>query len=273
MLKFRNLKADEIEVRVAQVKQNGLSLLLYKDARCDMNILDESIGCLNWQREHYEVKGNLHCKVSIWDENKNQWISKSDVGVESNAEAQKGEASDSFKRACFNWGIGRELYTAPFIWVSSNNCNIQGNKCYDKFEVSHINYENNRITELVVVNAQTKAVVYSLKGNNTQSPMQNVQVQNVQASQNTYQKPNNTYNSTNSDDLSYGNQSQKPYQLSVKQLNWLDKECKMANMTKEQAIEKYNIKYNKSISLTNMQRSDFEALIDILKKVNAKNRA
>ena len=104
---FRLLEADEIDVRVAQVKENGLSLLLYKDARVDMNVLDDTVGAFNWKREH--SRENANCIVSIWDAEKQQWISKEDTGTESQSEAQKGLASDSFKRACVNWGIGREL--------------------------------------------------------------------------------------------------------------------------------------------------------------------
>lgn len=114
-MKFRDLTADDIEVRVQSVKQNGLVLLLYKNARVDMAILDETVGPESWQREHYECKGNLFCRVGI--NCCGDWVWKSDCGVESNTEAQKGEASDSFKRACFNWGIGRELYTAPKIFI------------------------------------------------------------------------------------------------------------------------------------------------------------
>lgn len=109
--KFRDLTADDIECRIAQVKANGLSLLLYKDARCDMKILDETVGAENWERDHKELKGNIYCGISIYDENKEIWITKWDCGSESYTEKEKGEASDSFKRAGFNWGIGRELYT------------------------------------------------------------------------------------------------------------------------------------------------------------------
>ena len=115
-MRFRALRADEVEARVAIVKENGVSLLLYKDARCDMNILDETVGSYNWQRTH--SRENANCTVSLWDMDKQQWISKEDNGTESFTEKEKGLASDSFKRACFNWGIGRELYTAPFIWIS-----------------------------------------------------------------------------------------------------------------------------------------------------------
>ena len=152
MIKFRDLTANEIECRVQSVKPNGLILLLYKDARVDMNILDETVGAENWQREHYECKGNLFCRVGIDITENNSWVWKSDCGVESNTEAQKGEASDSFKRACFNWGIGRELYTAPFIWIPADKCDISNSKCYDKFAVEKILIEDKRITALAIWN-------------------------------------------------------------------------------------------------------------------------
>lgn len=112
---FRPLKADEIDVRISQIDKNWCTLLLYKDARVDQNILDESVGQMNWQK-HYS-RENANCIVSIWDDEKKQWIEKEDTGTESFSEAEKGLASDSFKRACFNWGIGRELYTAPSIFI------------------------------------------------------------------------------------------------------------------------------------------------------------
>ena len=161
MLKFRDLRADEIDCRVQSVKNKGLILLLYKDARVDQNILDETVGAENWQREHYECKGNLFCRVGI-DTNAQvenadpRWVWKADCGTESNTEAQKGEASDSFKRACFNWGIGRELYTSPFIWVSAEKCNIESGKCYDKFVVEGIKIENKVITALSIQNTSIK---------------------------------------------------------------------------------------------------------------------
>ena len=162
MIKFRDLTADEIEIRLQSVKQNGLVLLLYKNARCDMNILDETVGAENWQREHYECKGNLFCRVGIDVTEGDSWVWKSDCGTESFSDAQKGEASDSFKRACFNWGIGRELYTAPFIWIPADKCNIVDGKngskqCYDNFEVEKIIIENKRITAVAIKNV-TKGV-------------------------------------------------------------------------------------------------------------------
>ena len=157
---MRALKANEIQCRVKTIKADektnkyGCSLLLYKDARCDMKILDETYTPMNWKKEYTQINGNLFCTVSVWDEKKNQWISKQDVGVESYTEKEKGQASDSFKRACFNWGIGIELYTAPFIWINLTKDEVyqKKDKYYVKsnvkFIVYHINTENNQIMEL-----------------------------------------------------------------------------------------------------------------------------
>ena len=141
---IRTLRADEIECRIGQIAKDGkgLSLLLYKDARCDMNILDETFGPLNWQRRH--SRDNANCIISVWDPDKNQWIEKEDTGSESNIESANGLASNACKRACVNWGIGRELYTAPFIWVPADKCSIVNGKCFDKFGVSVIEYDENR---------------------------------------------------------------------------------------------------------------------------------
>lgn len=160
-MKFRELRAEEIEVRVATVTEKGCSLLLYKNARCDMNILDETVGQMNWQRDHKEVKGNMYAGIGIWDEVKQMWIWKWDCGTESYAESQKGEASDSFKRAGFNWGIGRELYTAPFIWFSAEKMNMSTNPSgkkttYDTFKLEEIEYENSKISYLKISNNKTK---------------------------------------------------------------------------------------------------------------------
>lgn len=160
MIKFRDLKADEIDCRVQSVKSKGCVLLLYKNARCDMNILDETVGSEHWQRKHYECKGNLFCEIGIYDESTGQWIWKGDCGSESNTEKEKGEASDSFKRAGFNWGIGRELYTAPFLFAKAEYCNIENGKCYDKFVVTDIKIENKIIKGLTIVNKKTKMTVY-----------------------------------------------------------------------------------------------------------------
>ena len=169
-IKFRALKANEIECRIGQIKENGLTLLLYKDARADMNLLDESVGPTNWKREHKLIGDRLYCTVSIFDKEKKEWISKEDVGTESNTEKEKGQASDSFKRACVNWGIGRELYTSPFIWVSNKDCKIIGSsgkfKCFDKFEVEKILIDENKtITALSIKNTANNKRVFLMKPN------------------------------------------------------------------------------------------------------------
>ena len=124
-LNFRTLTAGEIDCRIATVKESGISLLLYKDARVDQNILDEVVGPMNWSRSHQLIGDRLYCTVSIRDGETGEWVAKQDVGTESYTEKEKGQASDSFKRACFNWGIGRELYTAPFIWIGRADCSCQ----------------------------------------------------------------------------------------------------------------------------------------------------
>ncbi len=151
-LKFRTLNADEIDVRVSSVKKDGSGamMLLYKDARVDQNILDETVGPFNWQRQH--SRDNANCTVSLWDEEKKEWVSKEDTGTESFSEAEKGLASDSFKRACFNWGIGRELYTAPVIWVNKLD---ESDIKYVRLTVKEIAYDDKRrITSLVLADSK-----------------------------------------------------------------------------------------------------------------------
>lgn len=164
---IRLLRADEIECRVGTLSEKGASLLLYKDARADMRILDETFGPMGWQRRHELIGGNLYCTVSVWDAEKEQWISKSDVGTESYTEKEKGQASDSFKRACVSFGIGRELYSAPFIWVGASKLRMEEYNgkliVRDRFRVADISYGDNReITGLTIMNQDGK-VVYSLK--------------------------------------------------------------------------------------------------------------
>lgn len=167
MLQFRPLTANEIDCRVSTCNEKGVSLLLYKDARCDQNILDETVGPMNWQRHH--SRENANCIVSIWDAEKKQWVEKEDTGTESYTEKEKGLASDSFKRACFNWGIGRELYTAPFIWVPAGSVTLKDKTVngkttkttYDRFTVTDIKYENGVITGLKIRNDTMKKIAYA----------------------------------------------------------------------------------------------------------------
>ena len=164
MDKFRRLTKDEIECRVGQrsEKTESISLLLYKDARVDQKMLDEAFGMFGWQKRYErDNKGNLFCIVSIKSPD-GEWIEKSDVGTESNMESIKGEASDAFKRACFNWGIGRELYTAPQIWVKPTDYKKNNkNSTYDKFIVTDIDYDDiGNIVRLEIENRSLKKRVF-----------------------------------------------------------------------------------------------------------------
>lgn len=165
---IRLLRADEIECRAATVSEKGISLLLYKDARVDQRILDETFGAFGWKRSHQSIDGNLYCMVEIKDEKSGEWIGKQDVGTTGYAEKEKSQASDSFKRACFNWGIGRELYSAPFIWIPASRVKIQkkGDKCYcsERFTVAFIAYSGVReIAELEIADSNGNTV-YTWKG-------------------------------------------------------------------------------------------------------------
>ena len=171
---FRPLRADEIDVRVSRIFKTadgtmGISLLLYKDARVDQNILDEKFGPFGWKREHQLIGDRLYCTVSVKDPETGEWVSKQDVGTESNTEKEKGQASDSFKRACFNWGIGRELYTGPNITVYNDNNDEkvrletrgQSTTTRDYFKVENIKVENGVITELTIRNESLKKEIFT----------------------------------------------------------------------------------------------------------------
>lgn len=146
------LTKEDIECRIQSVNDKGAVLLLYKTARADMRILDEVFGAMNWQRQHEVVNGNLFCTISIYDPDKGQWVSKQDCGVPSNTQGEKGEASDAFKRAGFSWGIGRELYDSPFIWISGKVGK------YDRFHVTDIQYdrEKREFTRLTICDDKGK---------------------------------------------------------------------------------------------------------------------
>lgn len=165
--KIRLLKADEIECRAATVNEKGLSLLLYKDARVDQRILDETFGIFGWKRSHQSIEGNLYCTVEIFDKETGEWVSKQDVGTVGMAEKEKSQASDSFKRACFNWGIGRELYTAPFIWIPADRADIQkrGSRfvCNSHFKVKSIAYNADREIISLSICSENGQTVYVWK--------------------------------------------------------------------------------------------------------------
>ena len=163
MEKFRKLKANEIECRVGQTNESGFSLLLYKDARVDMNLLDEVVGPARWQRKHYMLGNDIYCSVGIYYDDIG-WVWKDDAGASGTIEIEKSKASDSFKRACVNaTGVGRELYTSPFIWLSKDQNNDPKKSHY---LVKEIDYKENEISKLVIVNEKTGQVVFS-KGSAT----------------------------------------------------------------------------------------------------------
>lgn len=155
MEEIRLLSKEDIDVRVAQTNiynNNGqqvvkVNLLLYKNARVDMKILDELFTPMGWKRTHKLIGDRLYCCVEVYNPETKEWICKEDVGVESNTEAEKGQASDSFKRACVNWGIGRELYTAPKISIELNENEYTKDqnsriKVWAYFSVKSIGYDS-----------------------------------------------------------------------------------------------------------------------------------
>lgn len=175
MENFRNLKAEDIEVRLQSSTDKQAIFLLYKDARCDMNILDETVGSLNWKREHIIKDGINYCRVSIYDETKQEWVFKEDCGSESNIEKDKGASSDAFKRACFNWGIGRELYTVPDIKVKLTEKDIFNGKCSLKLKVASITITNKKITALVLTD-RFNNIRYTFGNNNVDNEVKRVEM-------------------------------------------------------------------------------------------------
>lgn len=159
MRKFRPLRAEEIECRIAQTKQNGVQLLLYKTARTDSALLDE-VYPDQWQCDFKSLDGKMYCGIGI--KINDEWLWRWDCGAESNMEAEKGEASDAFKRAGFKWGLGTELYSSPFIWIKPEDCKIENGRCFDRFKVAHIEYdENEKICALDIDNVtQHKAAFH-----------------------------------------------------------------------------------------------------------------
>ena len=159
-INFRPLTANEIECRVGNVAKsgNGFFLLLYKNARVDQTILDETFGAWNWQSKYYQVKNTMVCSVGVYNESRKEWIWKDNGGDDDyQAEQVKAELSDAFKRACFNWGIGRELYYSPKIWINATADNTTS----ARYSVKVIEYDDKkRITRLVIINDKTKEVVF-----------------------------------------------------------------------------------------------------------------
>lgn len=173
-MEIRLLRPEEISVRLASVNKAGAELLLYKDARVDMSILDETFGPMNWKKCY--SRDNKNCTVSVYDQEKQEWISKEDTGKESYSDAEKGLASDSFKRACFNWGIGVELYSSPRIFFFANNLKtftaVNGKyKCYDSFQVVRIIYKSNRTIKAVDIENISTHQIFTFENPDVQYEM------------------------------------------------------------------------------------------------------
>lgn len=158
---IRLLIENDVELRIQKITETKkgvfVTLLVYKDARTDMDILDETFGPMNWQRKHKLIGNTMYCAISVWDDEKKQWVEKEDAGKESYSETEKGQASDSFKRSGVNWGIGRELYNAPKIRIKLEAGEFikEGNtiKCFKNFSVKSMVYdkENSQYTEFTIV--------------------------------------------------------------------------------------------------------------------------
>ena len=171
-IKIRALRADEIECKVAQVIDGKVQLLLYKDARCDYRILDETFGTLGWSDCYSRIGDVLFCSIMVYDEDTGMWIQKQNCGVESAfGDKEKGEASDACKRACFNLGIGRELYTKIPIWINTETvpAGTKGDKKFYKLKnpfqswyVSYIETDNEKekIMYIEISDNKTKQVVF-----------------------------------------------------------------------------------------------------------------
>ncbi len=244
---FRKLRADEIDARVAKIGKEGLSLLLYKDARVDQKLLDETVGPMNWQREH--CRDNANCIVSIWDEEKSQWIRKEDTGTESNTEAEKGLASDSFKRACFNWGIGRELYTAPFIWVPAGNYTTYEKngklQTSDRFRVTAIGYDDDgNINQLTVINTKTKKVVFEMSPS---APRKRPEAKKADNPAPKAEKP-----ASGAQAKPQGTSGKPEQNVMIGEAHWfaLKAACKDVAMDPKELLERYQVAKPSEISIT-----------------------
>lgn len=181
MNKIRRLNPDEIECRVSQVTAKGCSLLLYKTARTDRAILDETFGEL-WQNDFKVIDDKMYGGIGIYNKELNQWLWRWDCGTESNTEKEKGQASDAFKRAGFKWGIGIELYTAPFIWLNvktekNDKGKYQLENKFAKYSVKSIDYaDNGNIKDLIIVDTNNKQVYSMQKNTNNEKQKDDTQI-------------------------------------------------------------------------------------------------
>ena len=275
--RFRLLTAKEVELRVSTVKVTnsvcGCSLLLYKNARCDMAILDETFGCMGWKRDHIVINGNLYCNVSIYNEESKEWITKQDVGTESYTDKEKGQSSDSFKRACVNWGIGRELYTAPFVWINLDMDEVEesgtdnfGKKKYRVkskvvFKVKEIGYNENReINKLVIVDTKNN-VRFVL------APPQEPQEPQEQPPQEPQNKPQEQEQKQVNNSPAENKKTAHGKLLTQKQVNGLYKIAKEKGFS-EASVLKCAIKKYQVESLEQLTRSQYDEMCNGYESLN-----
>lgn len=166
-IKFRDLKANEIDLRVGSTKKGndgkviGFQLLLYKNQRVDTTILDETFGIFGWKNNYYQVKDTMICSISIWDNEKGQWINKDNGGdSDFQTEQVKAECSDAFKRSAFNLGIGKKLYESPFVLINVDESNTPTSR----YSVVEIEYNDKAVTKLFIKNDKTGQVVFTFGG-------------------------------------------------------------------------------------------------------------
>ena len=184
---FRTLKADEIEVRPQSIKNGKATMLLYIDSRAVVSLLNETVGNMNWQSEFYQVGEQTIGKIGIYDEDRDIWIWKSDVGSESNVEAEKGKISDTYKRILSRFGV-QELYSAPRITIDDDG---YGNSGYKVLEIS---YDTNRnITHLVIGNRFNKEV-FRWDKDSVEQPTQHKPKSYIQTQQNDLEWKDETKN-------------------------------------------------------------------------------
>ena len=194
-LNFRKLRADEIQVRAKHTSQKGRAkLLLYKDARVDMTILDETCGQMGWQRKHEILNGVNYCSIGIKDTDTGEWLWKSDCGIaDGTMEKEKSEASDAMKRACTTWGIGRELYNIPPIFVSTTDYQVDGNgdpKGY--FKVNDIEWDGDYLVFLEIADSKGRVVYGTHTAQEQQQPQYTPKKDYKKPSKKEFKKKNDT---------------------------------------------------------------------------------
>lgn len=177
MCEFRKLRADELQIKCTDTKFKGsATLLIYKDARVDQKVLDETVTPMRWQKDYKEIDGKIYCGVGIKNAENGEWIWKWDCGTEGNFEAEKSEASDAFKRACFNWGLGRELYDTPKIKIKCPDNYYYNDKLSMTFSVKSIEWNDNELADLVIVD-KFNNVVYDYKNLGEKTTVPNLETE------------------------------------------------------------------------------------------------